>query len=133
MLRDLQFHHIGYAVRDIHVTTEYYIKAGWIMSEIYHDIIQDARIAILSKNTFPLIELVAPVNENSPVIKTLDKMGVTPYHVCYETNDIEQSVTSLRKQHFLMLFKPVEAIAFEKRKICYLYNKHVGLIELLNK
>jgi methylmalonyl-CoA/ethylmalonyl-CoA epimerase len=124
---------MGYAVRDILTTAGYYIGAGWEISEIYCDKIQNARIAFLSKNAFPLIELVAPVDENSPIVKTLDKMGVTPYHVCYETDDIEQSVIALKKQHFLPLFKPVEAIAFGNRAICYLYHQHVGLIELLNK
>jgi methylmalonyl-CoA/ethylmalonyl-CoA epimerase len=133
MLRSLQFHHIGYAVRDISATAEYYIGAGWVMSEIYCDKIQNTKIAFLSKNAFPLIELVAPIDESSPVVKTLDKMGVTPYHICYEVDDIEQSVTALKRQHFLPLFKPVEAVAFKNRKICYLYNQHVGLIELLNK
>jgi methylmalonyl-CoA/ethylmalonyl-CoA epimerase len=133
MLHNLQFHHIGYAVRDISATAGYYTGAGWVMSEIYCDKIQNTKIAFLSKNTFPLIELVAPIDENSPIVNTLDKMGVTPYHICYEVDDIEQTVTVLKKQHFLPLFNPVEAIAFKNRKICYLYNQHVGLIELLNK
>jgi methylmalonyl-CoA/ethylmalonyl-CoA epimerase len=133
MLPDLQFHHIGYAVKDILTTAGYYTGAGWQMSEIYCDKIQNSQIAFLSKNTFPLIELVAPADESSPIVKTLDKMGITPYHICYETNNIEQSVIALKKQHFLPLFKPVEAIAFGGRKICYLYHQHVGLIELLNK
>jgi methylmalonyl-CoA/ethylmalonyl-CoA epimerase len=133
MLQNLQFHHIGYAVRDILTTAGYYTGAGWEISEIYYDKIQNTHIAFLSKNMCPLIELVAPIDENSPVVKTLDKMGVAPYHICYETDDIEQSVAALKKQHFLPLFKPVEAIAFGNRKICYLYNQHVGLIELLSK
>jgi methylmalonyl-CoA/ethylmalonyl-CoA epimerase len=133
MLHNLQFHHIGYAVKDILTTATYYTQAGWAMSEIYCDKIQNTQIAFLSKDICPLIELVAPINENSPVVKTLNKMGVTPYHICYEVEDIEQSVTALKKQHFLPLFKPVEAIAFGNRQICYLYNQHVGLIELLSK
>jgi methylmalonyl-CoA/ethylmalonyl-CoA epimerase len=64
------------------------------MSEIYCDKIQNTHIVFLSKNAFPLIELVVPIDENSPVVKTLDKMGVAPYPICYATNDIEQSVIS---------------------------------------
>ncbi|GHV79563.1 lactoylglutathione lyase [Spirochaetia bacterium] len=132
MLNNLIFHHIGYAVSDIHVTSEFYIKAGWTLSEIFIDKVQNSQIAFLSKLNFPLMELVAPINEYSPVIKTLDKIGVTPYHICYEIEDIEQAVIDLKKQRFLLLFKPVPASAFGNRKICYLYNQHTGLIELLS-
>jgi methylmalonyl-CoA/ethylmalonyl-CoA epimerase len=39
----------------------------------------------------------------------------------------------LRKQRFIQLFNPVPAIALNNRKICYLFNKDVGLIELVEK
>jgi methylmalonyl-CoA/ethylmalonyl-CoA epimerase len=133
MLDNLRFHHIGYAVENISLTAEYYIKAGWILSVIQIDTVQNSQIAFLLKDGFPLMELVAPIDGNSPIVKTLNKMGVTPYHICYEVDDIEQAIAELKKQYFMLLFKPVEAIAFENRKICYLYHKHIGLIELLNK
>jgi methylmalonyl-CoA/ethylmalonyl-CoA epimerase len=131
MLSNLKFHHIGYAVSDIFATAEYYINAGWKMTDIQTDEIQNTKIAFLSKNEMPLIELIAPVDDTSPIVKTLDKIGVTPYHVCYEVTNIEQSILELRKQHFIALFRPALAVALNNRKICYLYNKHVGLIELL--
>jgi methylmalonyl-CoA/ethylmalonyl-CoA epimerase len=133
MLDYLIFHHIGYAVNDISITAEYYIKAGWNVSEIQVDKIQNARIAFLSKVNFPLMELVAPIDGNSPVVKTLDKMGVAPYHMCYEVEDIEQAITDMKKQRFIPLFRPVQAIALDNRKICYLYNPYIGLVELLNR
>jgi methylmalonyl-CoA/ethylmalonyl-CoA epimerase len=133
MLNNLTFHHIGYAVKDILVTAEYYTKAGWKISEIQIDVIQNTHIAFLSRDNFPLIELVAPIDNTSPVVKTLEKIGITPYHICYETDDIEKAIYELKKQHFLPLFKPVQAVALDNRKICYLYNQHIGLIELLSK
>jgi methylmalonyl-CoA/ethylmalonyl-CoA epimerase len=129
----MTFHHIGYAVHDIYITSRYYVQAGWHQSNIQIDEIQNVKIAFLTKNAFPPIELVAPVNEQSPIVKTLQKSGISPYHICYETDDIEQSIKELKKQHFLLLFKPIPAVAFGNRKICYLYNKDVGLIEILEK
>lgn len=133
MLEDCRFHHIGYAVKDILLTAEYYLKVGWNISDIQEDSIQNTKIAFLSRAGFPLIELVAPIDDKSPIVKTLEKVGVTTYHVCYEVDDIDIAVLNLKKQRFLPLFRPVEAIALENRKICYLYNKDVGLIELVNK
>ena len=131
MLLNLRFHHIGYAVHDILVTAEYYIKAGWTLSDIQTDTVQNTKIVFLSKEKMPLIELVAPVDETSPIVKTLEKAGVSTYHICYEADDIQQAVAELRKQKYIPLFNPVEAVALDNRKICYLYNKSVGLIEIV--
>ena len=131
MLPDFTFHHIGYAVRDIACTAEYYTNAGWTCSEIIVDPIQNVRIAFLQRENTPLIELVAPEDENSPVNQTLHKVGVSPYHICYEVPDMQDAISRLRRMRFLPLFKPVPAIALQNREICYLYNQNVGLIEIL--
>jgi methylmalonyl-CoA/ethylmalonyl-CoA epimerase len=131
MINNLKFHHIGYAVREIEVTAEYYLNADWQMSDIQIDKIQNAKIVFLSKPEMPLIELIAPIDETSPVVKTLAKVGVSAYHVCYKTTDIQQTVAELRKQKYIPLFNPVEAVALDNCKICYLYNKNVGLIEII--
>ena len=133
MLKKCSFHHIGYAVSNVPEVADYYVNAGWKMSEMYKDTIQQTTIVLLFREGFPLIELVEPVNEKSPVSEIIKKNGNAPYHCCYEVEDMEESVSELRKQKFVLLFKPVEAIAFNNRKIAYLYNRSVGLIELLSK
>ena len=133
MLDYFRFHHIGYAVNDIETTAVYYTNAGWNLTVEVIDTIQNTKIAFLTKPDFPLIELVAPVDEKSPIVKTLDKMRVTPYHICYEVDDIYLAVSDLKKKRFIPLFNPIEAVALGNRKICYLFNQAVGLIELLNK
>jgi len=131
MLDNFRFHHIGYTVNDIETTAAYYTKAGWQISETEIDAIQNTRIAFLSKENMPLIELIAPVDASSPVVKTLEKVGVSPYHICYEVDDIQASIAELRKQRYVLLFNPVEAVALGNCKICYLYNKNVGLVEIV--
>jgi methylmalonyl-CoA/ethylmalonyl-CoA epimerase len=79
----------------------------------------------------PIYELVEPIDETSPVNKILDKTGVTPYHICYETDDIYGVINNLKKQGYLLLQTPVPAIALDNRKICFMYHKDAGLIELL--
>ena len=134
MLSSFRFHHIGYAVNSIETTAGYYIRADWSLSDIQTDEIQNAKIAFLSKIEMPLIELIAPINENSPIVNTLKKnKGAATYHICYEVDDIDSAIIKLREQKYILLFKPVKAIALNNRKICYLYNKNVGLIEVLEK
>lgn len=132
MLIDFKFHHIGYAVKSIEKTASYYINAGFVISEEIVDKTQNVKIAFLTKHGFPMIELVEAVDMLSPVVKTIEKSGVSPYHLCYEVDDIDDSISQMKKLKFLPLFKAVEAVALNNRKICYLYNQDVGLIELLN-
>ena len=79
----------------------------------------------------PTIELLAPVDEKSPVNRTLATSGVTPYHICYETTDIESTVKELRKKQFVCVSKPVPACAIQNKRVAFLYHKDVGLIELV--
>lgn len=130
----LKIDHIGYAVRDINKTAQYYIDAGWILSEVFDEEVQQSKIAFLTKEGFTKIELVAPLIEGSPspVDTILQKIGCSTYHVCYVVEDIEQAVEDLFDEGFKPLFEPVESIAMEGHQICYLYHLHVGLIEIVS-
>lgn len=133
MLPDFIFHHIGIATKSIQKTAKYYLDAGFCMTEEITDPIQKVKITFLTKAGMPRIELLEPAEGDSPVTKILSKSGVCPYHICYEVDDIEVSISELKKKRFLPLFKPVKAIALENRLICFLFNSDVGLIEILQK
>lgn len=125
--------HIGYAVSDIEKAARYYQAAGWVLSEVFEERVQNTRIAFLRKDGFPTIELVSPLEGKSPVDNILKQVGNSTYHICYVVEDIEQAVEDLYEEDFKPLFFPVESVAMENRKICYLYNIQVGLIELVQE
>jgi methylmalonyl-CoA/ethylmalonyl-CoA epimerase len=129
----MKFHHIGIAVNCIEITKKYYEDIGYHSSSIIFDNKQHVNLCFLNKKDSPTIELVAPVDEKSPVVNILKKNGVTPYHTCYEVDNIELEIKKLKEQGYVMISKPKPAIAFNNRFICFLYNKNIGLIELLNK
>lgn len=130
----LKLDHIGYAVSDIKKTASHYVNAGWELSEVYDEVAQNARIAFLTKQGFPAIELVAPGSgEKDPVSAILRKSGVTPYHMCYEVDDIMQSMEDLYEEGFVPLFMPIESVAMQGRQICYLTSLDVGTIEIVSK
>jgi len=133
MLSDFEFHHIGIATSNIEKTAKYYTDAGYLKTETVLDILQNVYICFLSKKNAPLLELVAPVDDTSPVSKILNKSGISPYHFCYEVLDIEEAIKRLRKLKFIPLSVPVEANAMNCNRICFLYNKDVGLIEIVEK
>jgi methylmalonyl-CoA/ethylmalonyl-CoA epimerase len=117
------------------------------MSEIVYDPNQDVYITFLEKSFilniqpspsppphymyFPRIELLEPGSDKSPVSKIIKKSGVSPYHICYEVEDITEAIKELKKKKYMPLSYPVNAVAINKRNICFLYNKAVGLIELV--
>ena len=131
MIPELLFHHIGVATKDIDATASVYELGGYNRSATIFDPIQNVNICWLTKDDSPTIELLAPVDEKSPVNKTIEKNGVTPYHCCYVVDNINNAVDELRKQKYVMVSKPAEAVAFKGSRVCFLFNKNVGLIELV--
>lgn len=127
----MKFHHIGVAVKDISATATVYVAGGYRQSEVIFDPEQNVNICWLTKDGMPVVELLEPVNDTSPVNKTLEKNGVTPYHTCYVVDDIDNAVKELRKMKYVIVSKPVEAVAIHCCKVCFLYNKNIGLIELV--
>lgn len=131
MLSEFKFHHVGIAVNDIDETASLYMAAGYEKTETVFDPIQNVHICFLSKKGMPTLELLASNDETSPIYKTLQKNGVTPYHCCYEVDDIEDAVSRLRKMRYVATSKPVPAVAIEGRRVCFLFHKKIGLIELV--
>lgn len=127
----MEFHHIGVAVKSIDATAPMYESGGYKRSEVVFDPIQNVNICWLTKVGAPIVELLEPVNESSPVCKTLEKNGVTPYHSCYVVDKIDDAVKELRSQKYVLTGKPVEAVAFCGSRVCFLYHKNMGLIELV--
>jgi len=134
MLNNFVFHHIGYVTDSIEKTSALYRAAGYHVSETIVDPVQQTKICFLSKDNNPDMELIEPVDENSSVHKVLKKMGGTaPYHVCYETDDVNRDFDALLAMGYIPLFRPVEATALNDKLICYFYKKEIGFIEIVSK
>jgi methylmalonyl-CoA/ethylmalonyl-CoA epimerase len=126
------FHHIGYATKSIDSTLPFFLSIGYSASSLIIDDYQKVKICLLTNELGPIIELVEGLDKKkSPVSNYINKVGVTPYHVCYSVYDIEEAIKKMTQQKFILLFNPVKATAFSGRKICYLFNQNIGLIELL--
>lgn len=128
---ELVFHHIGIACRDIDKTREFYLGLGYTASPVVDDPLQHVRICFLDKEGAPRLELLEPLDDQSPVARTLATAGVTPYHFCYEVRNIDEAIAALRTKRFLLVSGPVPACALGDRCIAFLYNKNNGLIELV--
>jgi len=56
-----------------------------------------------------------------------------PYHICYLVDNIEQTIDRLKKEKFMVIQQPLQAIALENRKVAFLVHNDIGMIELLEK
>lgn len=133
MLSNFRFHHIGVAVKSIEATAAVYVAGGYLQSVTTFDPIQNVNICWLEKENMPLIELLEPVNESSPVSKTLEKNGVTPYHICYIVDNLEEATAELRRMRYVQVSKPAEAVAINNCRVAFYFNKNVGVIELVEE
>jgi methylmalonyl-CoA/ethylmalonyl-CoA epimerase len=131
----MTLHHYGFATSDIEKTAFQYEIFGFnrMNMEAVVDPIQNVKLLFLQKDNLPAIELVQPLSQNSPVSNIILKSGPSLYHICYEVELIEQSRNDLRNKGLIPIGDTVRAIAFNNKLICFMYSKHLGLIELLEK
>ena len=54
-----------------------------------------------------------------------------PYHIAYETNDINKTINKMREYGFIPTMKVGKAVAFGNIPFTFLMNSNTGLIELL--
>jgi methylmalonyl-CoA/ethylmalonyl-CoA epimerase len=78
------------------------------------------------------IELVEPADTDSPVTRFLEGGGGL-HHVCFEVDSIEQQLAAGRDQHVLPISQPAPAVAFDGRRICWVYTPDRLLIEYLER
>jgi methylmalonyl-CoA/ethylmalonyl-CoA epimerase len=130
---DMKFHHLGIAVYDFMGVISFFENQGYTKILEIFDPEQNVEVCILKHDISPCIELLAPHDEKSPINNILKKIGATPYHICYEVDDIEESIIYLKREKFLPVSKPKVSNAFDNRRVCFLIKKDIGLIEIIEK
>jgi methylmalonyl-CoA/ethylmalonyl-CoA epimerase len=75
---------------------------------------------------------VEPAGEKSPVIPFL-KRGGGLHHLCYEIDDLEEQLRLSRTQGGLVTRPPLPAVAFNGRRIAWVYTKQKLLVEYLER
>lgn len=129
-------HHIGFVVGSIEGVVEDFslsMGARWD-GRIFHDSLQVVRVAFFRFDFpgDPLLELVEPSAENSPVFRFL-KRGGGLHHLCYEVDRLEEQVQMGRAVGALIVKSPLPAVAFEGRRIAWLFTKTGLLLEYLER
>lgn len=126
----MRIDHIGYAVKNIEKAKKSMEALGYRFEQTIED--YDRNIFILFGELDGYrVELVAPMGEGSPVDMYLSKIGPTPYHICYKSDDIEADVEALKESRFKVSIPLAPAVAFGGKRVVFLYSLSVGLIEIV--
>ncbi len=128
---DLKIDHIGYAVSDIERSRDLFLKLGYEkLSDIIIDTSRGVKLLFINNGGIK-VELISPIDDKSPVYAYLKKNGNTPYHICYLVRDINETIFILKKLKFKLIEKPKSAIAFNNKKVAFLYHIDYGVLELV--
>jgi methylmalonyl-CoA/ethylmalonyl-CoA epimerase len=76
------------------------------------------------------VELIAPVGDDSPIRSLLARSGGA-YHLCFETNDLDAALIHVQSLGCVIVALPVPAVAFDGRRIAWIYAPTRQLFELV--
>ena len=129
----MEIHHIGYLVKRLEKSKKEFEKLGFkVISGDTHDTIRRIDICFIEKDGY-VIELVAPYDDESVVAGMLKKYKNMPYHICYCTNDLHQEAENLAANGFVIIGEACPAPALGGKRVEFLMNTKLGMVELLEK
>jgi methylmalonyl-CoA/ethylmalonyl-CoA epimerase len=129
-------HHVGYVVGSIAASL-----GGWRLalsavsaSESFDDGIQGARVAFLDLPPAGAVkvELVEPLRPASRVAAFLEKGGGL-HHLCFEVDNLEQQIDSMKTHKAVLIRRPQPAVAFQGRRIAWMLTREKLLVEYLER
>ena len=128
----MKLHHVGYLVTNINKS----INAFTLLETniIVKEFIDNNRKAVfaLLKTEGNLIELIQPMDDSS--LNGLKNRYVNaPYHLCFCSREIEKQFDILREQGFFPMEEITPSALFEGKKVCFLFSKEIGIIELIEE
>lgn len=127
--------HVGVAVPVLAPTTQMLsdLLGYRVVSGPFDDPIQKVSVIFLAKGDSDVaeIELIAPLSDDSPIRSILAKDGGSAYHLCFATADMEGALTHARSNGCVVISGPVPAVAFDGRRIAWIFTRSRQVFELV--
>ena len=130
---NLQFHHVGLLVDDIHASAAQYTQV-FGKEQVTEPVLvssQQVYVCFIKNGPSSLIELVQPAGEASVVNKMLKK-NVSYYHVAYTVQNVAAAIEAFEKLDYKAL-EPFQSEAFGGRTCVFLFSPEAHLIELIEE
>lgn len=130
----MKIDHIGYAVKRIERAITAFQILGFEFEPVIDDTDRNVKLAFGNKDGLR-IELVAPLDkkQDSPVDQYLSNAVGTPYHICYESDNLDAEISELKAKGYKVVIEPRPAVAFGGRRVVFMMNIGFGLMEIVEK
>jgi len=131
----LVLHHVGYTVKEIEPLAALYVERfGYeVASPVIHDPLQTAWVQFLRIPGNPAyLEFVAPDGPASVLTNAVAKGGGL-HHLCYISGPLEETIAHLRASQMILISEPKPAVAFDRRRICWLMGRDRSPVELVER
>lgn len=130
---EMRFHHFGLASARPQACTDFLVAMGYQVGETIYDPAQNVHLAMAVHPRQPAVEIVSPGPTPGPITALIstDREGL--YHVCYECDDIDAAVVSMKQNglRVVCISPPLPALLFGGRSVSFFVIAGFGLIEVL--
>lgn len=128
----MKVHHVGYLVKNIEKSICAFEELGYsAFAPVFFDEIRKADFIFMKNEEGFCVELISP-NADSSIFPLLKQYKNTPYHICYECDNLEKEIEKLSTKKYLPFLEPAPAPAIhENARVAFLINANAGIIELL--
>ncbi len=131
MLENL--YHVAIAVRDLEQVEKIYETALGLKVE-HREVVEDQGVRtsmLVPEKGGTAIELLEPIDDNSPISKFLEKRGEGIHHICYLVDDIEAVLSRLKERGVRLIDESPRPGAYNSR-VAFIHPKAMNgvLIEL---
>lgn len=125
--------HVAVTTRDLMPTLADYLSlpGARLINGPGQNRAQDVLFAFVDLGAGGVVEVLAPLSEQSPIYLHLAQGGGT-YYVCFAVEDLAQAITTATQDFGARLVKPAQADdAFYGRQVAFLFHPNHGLFELV--
>ena len=129
----LAFHHLGLAVRRPERAIPWLEGLGYQIGQTVRDELQKVNLIMCSSPSMPAVEIVFESGTAGPLAGILKANATMIYHVCYETESLDHSLSAIKNDSIVVLAisPPKPAILFQGRKVSFYQIQGFGMIEIM--
>jgi methylmalonyl-CoA/ethylmalonyl-CoA epimerase len=126
-----RFQHVGIAVRDLERSLRVYRELFGFrtVGEPVEVPTESVRVCFVEATPGVRLELIEGLDADSRIEPVLERQGPGPYHLCYEVDDLDAAVRSLRAGG-CRPFRDFPSPVSSHSRFVFLYTPDLQLIEL---
>jgi len=133
----MKLDHIGIVVKDLEEAKNYY-KNHYDFddcSSIIDETTQNVKIIFIKVGfpELPVIEIIQPINEKSPIYNFLKKTGGGLHHMAYEVENLDKSISHFKNLKSITIGDIYSSAGHEGRRVIWFYTIFNEMIELIEQ